>query len=158
MGTLVGAQIEYESEVRPPATKRQYTAKFFSTPGTQNGLYWNSGESDASPIGPLIADAAVQRYSGEKAKRSPYQGYYFRILTRQGPSAPGGAKDYMDHGELTRGFAFLAYPAEYRNSGVMTFIVARDGEVYQKDLGPNTASVAEAMTSYNPDKTWEKAE
>jgi hypothetical protein len=158
MGTLVGAQIEYESEVRPPATKRQYAAKFFSTPGTQNGLYWNSGESDASPIGPLIADAAGQGYSGAQAKRSAYQGYYFRMLTRQGAAAQGGAKDYVDHEEMTRGFAFLAYPAEYRNSGVMTFIVDKDGQVYQKDLGPNTASLAKAMTAYNPDKTWEKIE
>jgi hypothetical protein len=157
-GTLVGAQIEYAAEVRPPATKKQFAAKFFSDPGTHDGLYWQAGESDASPIGPLIADAAAQGYSDAQAKTAPYQGYYFRILTRQGPSAPAGAKDYMGHGELTRGFAFVAYPAEYRNSGVMTFIVAEDGVVYQKDLGPNTADLAKAMTTYNPDKTWKKVE
>jgi len=80
------------------------------------------------------------------------------MLTRHGPRAPGGAKDYLDHGELKNGFAFVAYPAEYRNSRVMTFIVAKDGVVYQKDLGPNTPSLAKAMAAFNPDKTWKKVE
>lgn len=157
-GTLIGAQVEYASQPREPSDKKLYAAKFISDPGTRNGLYWQADESNASPIGPLIAAATAQGYGGAQAKSSPYEGYYFRILTRQGPSAPGGAKNYMDHGELKNGFAFLAYPAEYRNSGVMTFIVAKDGVVYQKDLGPNTASLAKAMTAYNPDKTWTRVD
>jgi hypothetical protein len=153
--TLVGAQIEYATEPREPSTKKVYAAKFISDPGTHDGLYWNAGESDASPIGPLIADASAQGYT---KKTEPYEGYYFRILTKQGAAAPGGTKDYMHDGELEHGFAFLMYPAEYRNSGVMTFIVNKDGIVYEKDLGPNTASLAKAMTTYNPDKTWKKVE
>ena len=152
---LVEAQIEYASQPREPSDKKLYAAKFISDPGKRNGLYWKADDNDASPIGPLIADAAAQGYSG---RTSPYQGYYFRILTRQGPSAAGGAKSYMANGQLEYGFAFVAYPAEYRNSGVMTFIVASDGVVYEKDLGPNTASVAKAMTTYNPDTTWKQVE
>jgi len=155
---LVEAQTEYGSEPRDGSSKNLYAAKFISDPGKQNGLYWKAGDNDASPIGPLIADAAAQGYKGAEAKNSPYQGYFFRILTRQGAAASGGAQDYMVQGRLERGFAFVAYPAEYRNSGVMTFIVDKDGVVYQKDLGPNTASVAKAMTTYNPNKTWKQVE
>ena len=154
-GILVEAQTEYASQPREPSDKKVFAAKFISDPGKRNGLYWKADDGDASPIGPLIADAAAQGYTG---KTSPYQGYYFRILTRQGASAPGGAKNYMANGQLEYGFAFVAYPAEYRNSGVMTFIVAKDGVVYEKNLGPNTASVAKAMTAYNPDKTWKQVE
>lgn len=155
---LVEAQTEYASQPRDGSSKNLYAAKFISDSGKQNGLYWKAGDNDASPIGPLIADAAAQGYKGAEAKNSPYQGYLFRILTRQGAAAPGGAQDYMVQGQLERGFAFVAYPAEYRNSGVMTFIVDKDGLVYQKDLGSNTASVAKAMTTYNPNKTWKQAE
>lgn len=154
-GILVEAQLEYASQPREPSDKKLYAAKFISDPGKQNGLYWKADDNDASPIGPLIADAAAQGYSG---RTSPYHGYYFRILTRQGPAAAGGATTYMVNGLLEHGFAFLAYPAEYRNSGVVTFIVAKDGVVYQKDLGPTTADLAKAMTTYNPDKTWKKVE
>ena len=154
--TLVGAQIEYASEPREPSTKKVYAGKFLSDPGTRDGLYWKAdSDADASPIGPLIAEASAQGYQD---KTAPYLGYFFRILTRQGPAAPGGTKDYLHDGELEHGFAFLAYPADYRNSGVMTFIVDKDGIIYQKDLGPNTASVAKAMTAYNPDKTWKKVQ
>ena len=95
-------------------------------------------------------------YNFQQGRQTPFHGYYFRILTKQGPAAKGGARDYMVDGKLTRGFAFVAYPAQYRNSGVMTFIVNQDGKVYEKDLGPQTTDDAAAMTEYNPDTTWER--
>jgi hypothetical protein len=152
--TLVSAQQEYASEPRDGNAKH-YAMKFVSAEGKQDGLYWKTSESEEpSPIGPLIADAAGKGYAFNQGDVKPFHGYYFRILTKQGPAARGGAKDYLSYGQLTRGFAFVAYPAEYRNSGVMTFIVNKDGVVYQKDLGPDTAKLASAMTEYNPDKTW----
>jgi hypothetical protein len=151
---LVAAQKEYYS------TQREYAPKLFSDAGQHNGLYWEAGDGESqSPIGPLIASAVAEGY----AKRPdgapvPYRGYYFRILTRQGKNSAGGPKTYIVGGKMTEGFAFVAYPAEYRSSGVMTFIVNEDGVVYQKDLGWKTGVLAQAMKEYNPGSGWQKAE
>jgi hypothetical protein len=150
---LVQAQREYASAVRSGETSKHYAMKFISDDGKENGLFWKtSGGEPSSPIGPLIADAASEGYT---SKTAPFHGYYFRILTKQGVSTKGGAENYVVDGKLAKGFAFVAYPAQYRNSGVMTFIVDQNGIVYQKDLGPDTQSIASAMTEYNPDDTWD---
>ncbi|HXY06737.1 MAG TPA: DUF2950 domain-containing protein [Terriglobales bacterium] len=153
---LVDAQREYASEVRSGESTKRYAMKFVSDEGKQNGLYWKvaSGEP-SSPIGPLIAEAASQGYTKQKSS-TPFHGYYFRILEKQ--RAPKGNKEYTMNGSLAQGFAFLAYPAQYRNSGVMTFIVNQDGGIYQKDLGPDTESIASAMTEYNPDDSWDRVD
>ncbi len=157
--TLVEAQREYASQPHDGDKTKQYALKFLSDDGKQNGLYWKTTDNETpSPIGPLLVSAAGQGYSAEQGKPTPFHGYYFRILTRQGAAAKGGARDYMVNGKLSRGFAFVAYPAEYRNSGVMTFIVDQDGVVYEKDLGTDTASLAAAMTDYNPDASWRSAD
>jgi len=156
--TLVDAQKEYASQPRDGDAK-QFAQKFLSDEGRHNGLYWKSSPGEAlSPIGPLIADATKEGYKKQAAGPTPFHGYIYRVLLRQGKDAPGGAMDYMTNRKLTRGFAFVAYPSEYRNSGVMTFIVGQDGRVYEKDLGPRTASIAAAMTEYNPDKSWQLSE
>ncbi|MGB8583727.1 MAG: DUF2950 domain-containing protein [Candidatus Sulfotelmatobacter sp.] len=159
-GGLVDAEKEYYSQPHDGETDRQYAKKFFSDPGKQNGLYWEttSGETN-SPIGPLVAVAAIEGYPQPPDRNlEPFQGYYFRVLKAQGAKAPGGAHSYIADGKMTRGFAFVAYPAQYRSSGVMTFIVDQDGIVYEKDLGPKTAAIAKAMTKYDPDSTWRKAD
>lgn len=156
---LVDAQHDYASETRDGDTTKHYALKFLSDDGKHNGLYWQtSGAEGPSPIGPLLVSATNEGYTAQQGKQTPYHGYYYRILTKQGSAAKGGARDYMVNGKLTRGFAFVAYPAQYRNSGVMTFCVNQDGVVYQKDLGPDTAKLAAAMTEYNPDKSWENAD
>ncbi|HXX45562.1 MAG TPA: DUF2950 domain-containing protein [Candidatus Acidoferrales bacterium] len=151
---LVAAQKEYYS-----AHSNEYAQKILSNEGQQDGLYWkaDNGQSQ-SPIGPLVAQAVAEGYTPthDGAPPTPYRGYFYHMLTRQGASAPGGAKSYVVDGKMTGGFAFVAYPAEYRSSGVMTFIVGSDGVVYRKDLGPNTATIAKALKSYNPDATWKK--
>ena len=157
---LVDAEKEYYSQPHDGATDRQYAQKFFSDSGKQNGLYWDaaSGETN-SPIGPLVAVASTENYPQPPDRNlQPFQGYYFRILKAQGAKAPGGAHSYIADGKMTRGFAFVAYPAEYRSSGVMTFIVDKDGVVYEKDLGPKTAAMAKAMSKYDPDSSWRKAD
>jgi hypothetical protein len=157
--TLVGAQREYASAPRDGASTKHYALKFLSDDGKQNGLYWKtSANEDASPIGPLLADAASEGYTAQQGRQVPFHGYYYRILTKQGAAARGGARDYLVAGQLSRGFAFVAYPAEYRNSGVMTFVVNQDGVVYEKDLGPDTVKLAAGMTEYNPDQSWSKAD
>jgi hypothetical protein len=156
---LVGAQREYASQTRDGDKTKHYASKFLSDEGKHNGLYWKTSESElGSPIGPLIAEAAEQGYTAQQGKPTPFHGYYYRILTKQGPAAKGGARDYLVNGQLAKGFAFVAYPAQYRNSGVMTFIVNQDGIVYEKDLGAQTADLAAAMTEYNPDNTWDPAD
>lgn len=153
--SLVDAQKEYESQPRD-GDVRQFAQKFLSDEGKHDGLYWKSAPGQPlSPMGPLIADAAQEGYKKKANGPTPFHGYIYRVLFSQGKNAPGGAMDYMTKGKLTRGFALVAYPADYRNSGVMTFIVGKDGVVYQKDLGPRTASIAVAMTQYNPDKSWQ---
>jgi hypothetical protein len=152
---LAAAQKEYYS-----AQHNEYAAKIFSDEGQHNGLYWKVAEGEGrSPIGPLVAAAVTEGYTkGREGAPTPYRGYYYRILTRQGKNAAGGAKSYMVNGKMTGGFAFVAYPAEYRSSGVMTFIVGEDGAVYQKDLGKKTEAMGKAMKEYNPNSTWQKAE
>jgi hypothetical protein len=152
---LAAAQKEYYS-----AQHNQYAAKIFSDEGQHNGLYWKVAEGEAqSPIGPLVAAAVAEGYAkGRDVAPTPYRGYYYHILTRQAKNAPGGAKSYLVNGKMTAGFAFVAYPAEYRSSGVMTFIVGEDGAVYQKDLGKKTEAMGKAMKEYNPNSTWQEVE
>lgn len=153
--SLVDAQHDYMSETHDGDKTRHYALKFISDDGKQNGLYWKTGETDPpSPIGPELVSAAAEGYNLQAGKQQPYHGYYYRILTKQGPAAKGGARDYMVNGQLTKGFAFVAYPAQYRNSGVVTFIVNQAGVVYEKDLGPDTQKIASSMTEYNPDSSW----
>jgi hypothetical protein len=151
---LVAAQKEYYS------TAREYAQKIFSDEGQHDGLYWKAADGEPqSPIGPLVASAVAEGYvKGQGGPPTPYRGYYYHIVTRQGKNAPGGAKSYIVNGKMTVGFAFVAYPAEYRSSGVMTFIVGSDGVVYQKDLGNKTDVIAKAMKKYNPDSSWQKVE
>jgi hypothetical protein len=155
---LVNAQNDYYSQPRD-GKGQQYAQVFASDEGQHNGLFWKTADGESeSPIGPLVADAAGQGYSKPKGEDAPFHGYYYRILTAQGKTAPGGAKSYVVNGEMTGGFAILAYPADYRSSGVMTFMVNQSGVIYQKDLGAKTAEGAGAMKEYAPDKTWKKAE
>jgi hypothetical protein len=148
---LVAAQKEYYA-----AAHNEYAQKIFSDEGQHNGLYWKTADGETpSPVGPLVALAAAD---SPKGAPTPYRGYYYRLLTRQGKDGPGGAKNYVVNGKLTGGFAFVAYPAEYRSSGVMTFIVNQDGVVYQKDLGKKTEALAMTLVEYNPKLTWQKAE
>jgi Protein of unknown function (DUF2950) len=154
---FVHAQEEYANETRDDDTE-QFARKILSDPGTQDGLYWAvaNGEPE-SPIGPLIASAVDEGYKRDRGgNATPFHGYYYRILTRQGVHAPGGAKNYLVNGKMTRGFAFLAVPAEYRSSGVMTFMINQDGIVVQKDLGANTNQIASEMIEFNPDNSWDQ--
>lgn len=151
---LVDAEKQYF--VRPP---NQFAQKLVSDEGQHNGLYWYgaSDESD-SPINPLIAYARQNLPTDQVGQHVPFNGYMFRILTSQGRHAPGGAKKYVVDGKMSAGFAFVAYPVEYRSSGVMTFIVDQSGTIYEKDLGPDTTKLAQAMTVYDPNSTWHKTE
>ena len=152
----VDAQNEYAEKDRTGAGINTYAQRIISQPGKKDGLFWPASQGEEeSPLGELVAEATAQGYR-VGGGRTPYHGYYFKILTKQGPAAPGGELDYIVNGKMIGGFALVAYPAEYRNSGVMTFIVNHTGDIFQKDLGPNTAKVAEQMTSYNPDATWQK--
>jgi len=149
---LADAQDEYFDQLHDGDTVHQYAQKFLSDEGKQNGLYWKTAEGEPqSPIGPAFQYAAAEGYS---KKADPFHGYYFRLLTAQGATAPGGAKSYIVNGKMTGGFAFVAYPAQYRNSGVMTFVVNLNGAIYEKNLGPKTADLVKAMTAINPDNTW----
>jgi Protein of unknown function (DUF2950) len=152
---LAAAEKEYYS-----SQNNEYAQKIFSDDGPHNGLYWKAADSEVqSPIGPLVASAVAQGYAKSRdGAPTPYRGYFYRILTRQGKNSPGGAKNYIVKGKMTEGFAFVAYPAEYRSSGVMTFIVNEDGVVYQKDLGKRTEVLSKGMKEYNPDSSWQKAE
>jgi hypothetical protein len=155
---LVEAQKEYFA--RPVGNlSKQFAQKLVSDEGRHNGLYWEGANNQFdSPLNPLIAYAFAKGPKEQAADQVPFNGYYFRILTSQGPHAPGGAKNYVVGGKMTAGFAFVAYPAEYHSSGVMTLIVNKSGTVYEKDLGPDTTKLAEAMTSFDPDSTWNKVE
>ena len=159
LADLADAQEEYASEIRDNGSVKQFAQKVQSDPGKHDGLYWSvsSGEEE-SPIGPLMADATVEGYKTGAAAPIPFHGYYYRILTRQGKNAPGGAKDYLVDGKMTQGFAFIAYPATYLASGVMTFMINQDGVIVQKDLGPDTAKVANAIKEYNPDDSWDEVD
>ncbi len=154
-GALADAQAVYFSERHGDGSTRQYALKFISDPGKRNGLYWDPVDGQPrSPLGPLVAYATSEGYSAKADAHQPFYGYYFRMLTRQGSLAPGGAKDYVTGGKMLGGFAFVAYPAEYGNSGVMTFIMNQDGVLLQKDLGTTTTQIASAMTEFNPDTSW----
>jgi hypothetical protein len=157
---LVDAQQEYASTTHDDNKVKGYASKVFSDEGKHNGLYWKTSDNEPpSPVGPLLAQATGEGYTRKQGEPlPPFHGYYYRLLTKQGSAAKGGARDYSVNGQLTKGFAFVAYPADYRNSGVMTFIVNQDGVVYEKDLGADTATVASGMSEYNPDKTWASAD
>jgi Protein of unknown function (DUF2950) len=143
---LVDAQKEYASQPRDGESVKQYAQKLLSDEGKHNGLYWKSGEGQpASPTGPLIGKAFNEGYR-KKEGPVPFHGCIYRLLRSRGSNAPGGARDYMVNGKLTGGFDFIAYPVEYRNSGVMTFMVNQDGKIYQRDLGSNTETLASSIT------------
>ncbi len=153
----VDAQREYASVDRNGDGVLEYAQKFMSSPGRHDGLYWDvEGGGEASPMGPLVASARAEGYDGGEphGQRAPYHGYYYKILARQGAAALGGAFDYVVNGRMIGGFALVAFPAKYGNSGIMTFIVNQRGVVYQKNLGPDTAAIARRMTTFNPDLTW----
>ncbi len=152
------AERQYFSQTHDGDKVKQYAQKFVSDEGKQNGLYWKVSEGKApSPLGPVVDFARAVGYTNAGEKPQPFNGYFFRILTRQGDQAQGGATDYAANGKLTGGFAVLAYPAEYRNSGIMTFIVGKDGTIYQKDLGEKTTDLGAAMVQYNPGDGWSSA-
>jgi DUF2950 family protein len=154
----VDAQNEYAEKDRTGAGVNTYARRIISQPGKKDGLYWPSAQGEEeSPLGELVALATQQGYRAKGGEgRTPYHGYLFKILTQQGRAAAGGAFDYVVRGKMIGGFALVAYPAEYRNSGVKTFLVNHTGTVFQKDLGPDTTRIAERMTSFNPDQTWQK--
>ena len=161
---IVDGELDYYGALHDGDSAHQYAQKFGSTPGKHDGLYWkvNAGEPE-SPIGPLVAQAATEGYKHHAAqtgqdKPLPFHGYIYRLLTRQGADAPGGAKSYVVGGKMTGGFALVAYPVSYKDSGVMTFVVSQDGQIYQKDLGAQTRQIATGMAEYNPDATWQPVE
>jgi hypothetical protein len=154
----VEAQREYAEHDHDGDGVLEYATKFRSSPDKKDGLYWPTGEDgEISPIGPFVAAAQSLGYlknTDPSAPPEPFRGYYFKILTSEGTNAPGGKYDYIVNGNMIGGFALVAYPAEYGDSGIMTFIVNQQGRVYEKDLGTNTTKIAEAMMMYDPDKTW----
>jgi hypothetical protein len=154
--TYVDAQREFAAQHKLGDHGHEYAQRFVSTEGKQDGLYWPTAEGQPeSPFGPLIATATAEGYSDKAlGKLTPYHGYYYKILKAQGPHAPTGAKDYMVDGHMTRGFALVAFPARYGDSGVMTFIVNRHGIVFEKNLGPATAKIAARITTFDPDDSW----
>lgn len=159
MRAYVQAQREYASRDRNGDEVLEYAQRIASTPGTKDGLYWSLDlDGEVSPLGPLVADAQSEGYGmkakGQDAVREPFHGYFFKILVRQGMHAPGGKYDYVINGHMIGGFALVAWPAEYGDSGIMTFIVSQQGRVYQKDLGPKTDKLAPAMKVYDPDPSW----
>jgi hypothetical protein len=156
MRAYVEAQDEYAAEDRNGDGIKEYARRLMSSEGARDGLYWPTKDDEPeSPMGPLIADAVAEGYKpGQTIGANPYHGYLFRALTAQGTSAPGGAKDYLVDGRLTGGFALLAYPVEYGNSGVLSFLVNQSGIVYEHDLGPDTAKAAAAITVYDPGEGW----
>jgi hypothetical protein len=151
---FVSAQQQYASESRDGDRAGIYALKLVSDPGLHNGLYWPVSEGEPeSPAGPYVASAAEEGYR-RGAGRTPYHGYYYRMLYAQGPNANGGAREYFSNGLFTQGFALIAWPADYGSSGVQTFIVDQDGVVFQKDLGEDTATVVESIQRFDPDVSW----
>ncbi len=157
MRAFVDAQDEYAQADRNGDGMREYAQKLMGSQGARDGLYWPTKEDEPdSPMGPLVAEAVAEGYKpGQNSQPKPYHGYYYRMLTAQGEHAPGGAKSYLNDGHMSKGFAALAYPAEYGNSGIMTFLVNQSGILFQKDLGDDTAKAAAAITAYDPDDTWD---
>jgi hypothetical protein len=153
INAMADAQAQYMAQ-RHDGVK-QYAQKFISDEGKQNGLYWKSADGQPrSPLGPGVAFAATEGFTPQPGKQQPYHGYFYRVLTKQGADAKGGAKDYIVNGKMTGGFAFIAYPEKYGDTGIATFIIDQNGIAYDKDLGNNTTQEAMAMTEFNPDKTW----
>lgn len=156
----VAAQMEYARKDRTGDGVLQYAQHFMSHAGKKDGLYWEAGpDQEISPMGPLVAEARMENYpipAPKTGKPHPYKGYIFHILKAQGNAAPGGQTNYVVDGKMTGGFALVASPSAWGRSGIMTFIVARDGKVYQKNLGQHTRDVVKAMTEYNPDKSWQE--
>jgi hypothetical protein len=156
-GAIVDAEHDYASQDRTGKGSLEYTQKFVSSPGQHDGLYWPAkpGEEE-SLIGPLVVSARAEGYGGKShdGKGAPYHGYYYKILTQQGQDAPGGAYDYVVKGHMIGGFALVAFPAKFGDSGVMTFIVDKDGVIYEKNLGPHTKDIAAKMTMFDPDSSW----
>jgi hypothetical protein len=152
----VMAQREYAADLQNKKLPPEYAQKIFSSTGLHDGLYWPVQPGEAqSPIGPQMAHARAQGYdAGFPDQHAPYHGYFYKILTRQGAAAPGGARDYIVGGHMTGGFALVAFPAKYGDSGVMTFVINQAGIVFEKDLGPKTATLAPAVAEFNPDMTW----
>jgi hypothetical protein len=158
-GALADAQADYFSRTRADGSTKQFALKFISDTGKQNGLYWESPEGQPqSPLGPLAAFATDEGYAIKPDSHAAFHGYNFHMLTKQGSHAKGGAKDYVVDGKMVGGFAFVAYPAEYGNSGGMTFIINQDGVLFQKDLGKTTADAAKAMTEFDPGDGWTPVE
>jgi hypothetical protein len=155
-GAYVDAQRQYATLNANGSGTVKYALKFKSAPGTKDGLYWEATTGEAaSPFGPLVAEAHLEGYgSKEGSGHHPFHGYFFRILTRQGRDAPGGKMSYMSHGNLTKGFALVAWPEHWDQSGIMTFIVNQDGKIYQRNLAEKTAKCAGAMKEYSPDSQW----
>jgi hypothetical protein len=155
---IADAQNQYFSQFRDGGKTRQYAQKFISDEGTQNGLYWPvSAGHAASPFENVRDFAKAAGYANAGSNPQRFNGYYYRLLTKQGGKAKGGARDFIVNGKMTGGFAAVAYPAEYRNSGIMTFIVGKDGVVYQKDIGEKTVAIAQGMTDYDPGDGWSPA-
>ena len=159
MRAYVNAQREYASLDRNGDEVLEYAQRIGSTPGTKDGLYWPPElDGSISPLGPMVADAQDEGYSmqakGQARSRMPFHGYYFKILTQQGKHAPGGKYSYIINGHMIGGFALVAWPAEYGDSGIMTFIVNQRGRLYQQDLGPKTGKLAAAMKAYDPEPGW----
>jgi len=151
------AQFDYAISDRDGDGVSEYAQKLQSEPGKFDGLFWEAENGQPqSPLGPLFAEAKAEGYKvkGATGKSSPYHGYYYRILTRQGSNVPGGKYDYIINGNMIAGFALVAFPAQYGSSGIMTFVVNHQGKIFQKDLGPKTAEIAEKMKEYNPDSKW----
>ena len=159
MRAYVDAQREYASRDRNSDEVLEYAQRLASTAGTKDGLYWPPElDGEISPLGPMVAEAQSQGYGmeakGQDTTREPFHGYFFKILTRQGKHAPGGKYNYIINGHMIGGFALAAWPAEYGESGIMTFIVNQQGRVYQRDLGPRTGKLAPATKVYDPDSNW----
>jgi len=158
LNAIVAGQHEYYDQTHDKGVAKEYAQNILSDEGTHDGLYWKTAAGEPeSPIGPLVAEASQEGY-GENPRGKPVRGYYFKILTKQSKDAPGGTKNYVVDEKMTKGFAVLAYPAMYRSSGVMTFIVDANGNVLQKDLGPKTAEIATAIKTYDPNKSWRPAQ
>jgi len=153
------AQKEYAQKAHDGKPAGTYAQKFVSETGKHDGLYWNAQEGEEpSPLGDLVAEATAEGYTRSADKPTPFRGYYFRILTAQGANATGGARSYVVNGLMSNGFALVAFPAEYGNSGIVTFLVNQDGTVLEKDLGPDTAKIAADMNQFDPDSSWHRSE
>jgi hypothetical protein len=162
MRSYVDAQREYASRDRNGDEVLEYAQRLASTPGAKDGLFWPPDlDGEISPLGPMVAQAQGEGYrmggKTQDSTREPFHGYFFKILTRQGKHAPGGKYNYIINGHMIGGFALVAWPAEYGESGIMTFIVNQQGRVYQKDLGPKTGKLAAEMKDYNPDASWSRS-